>query len=236
MNRLHRIIAGSALAVAMTGGGVCMAQTEKEAPPPQTAQQNDQANAPQRRGDWRPPQDGQDDRRGDMRGDMREGMRDGMRPGGSFALLRGIELTDEQREQVKQIMQESREQREAWRNEHKDEVKAAQDEVDKAREALRRAEEKMRNLMENAPGGPKDTAEKIKSILTDDQKAQLEANIEKMKEQGPPPPPGDMMGGRDGQDGDQPRMNWRRDGGQRPEGEQPRRRQGDQPPPPPAEN
>jgi Spy/CpxP family protein refolding chaperone len=161
---------------------------------------------------------------------------DGERPRGPQGprimefLLKDLNLTEDQHEQIKVVLDDTRDAHMKWREEHADEADALRAEVRKAveakdREALAKLREKMKALREDAPK-PEDAVAKIRPILTEEQATKFDAKLaelkEKMKERagemregrGPrgPRPDGESM------EGDRP---------QRPEGRN--RRGGDRP-------
>lgn len=108
----------------------------------------------------------------------------------------GLDLTDEQRSEIKAILVEQRNAMKAYREAHKEEFEAVMKEIKAEREAMREerkasdekpagkrehkptpAQEKMRALMEGSPADGQ-ALEQIKAILTTDQQATIKAHME----------------------------------------------------------
>lgn len=90
-------------------------------------------------------------------------------PGQIHRLLRGIDPTEEQREQFKSIFKGHREKRQKAMEEHRDRI----EEID------RQIQELVKQKQELLGGGPKQLLDQIKTVLTDDQLEQLDLNIER---------------------------------------------------------
>lgn len=132
---------------------------------------------------------------GEGRGRPEGGRFDGERrgPGGEGQgprimgfLLHDLNITPEQHEQIKVVMEDARDKHMKWLEEHKDEVEALRSEVKKAveakdREALKGLREKMVALRENAPK-PEDAIAKIRPILTKEQATTFDTRLAEVKE------------------------------------------------------
>lgn len=177
--------------------------------------------------------DGERGQRG-QRGDRGEGMGQrgergergetgprGRRDPGDFAkrLFAGMELTDEQKTQIREIMKTHGEERKAWHEEHKEEFQAIREKMREARgdqEAMEALRKQVHALMDSAPK-PDATHDEIRALLNEEQQATFDERVEKMRERmeqwrerrkdGPPPGPGM------GPDGDGPPPPGARRGG-----------------------
>jgi Spy/CpxP family protein refolding chaperone len=202
-------------------------------------------DAPQKDGDGpTPPRphakaDGEGPRRGPGGPDGPRGPGEGARHRGG-ELLSQLDLTDDQKAQIKAITEEARADMEAWREANKEahevimaSLREARENQD--REAAEQVMADLRALRETAPDI--DIREKIHAVLTDAQKAKLKelaearhAEMEKRREEfqkrreaGEGPGDGERRG-----DGERPhRRGPGGPGGPRPDG--------DGPPPPPPE-
>lgn len=129
---------------------------------------------------------GQDgERRGPKAGGEGDALRERRRDG-IHRLMEGVNPTDEQKEQIRTILQESEETVRAYREEHKAEFEQIRTDMKAAREAgdrekMKALGEQLRKLMEASPR--QDIVEKIKAVLTPEQVKILEENIAKAKEQ-----------------------------------------------------
>ncbi len=118
----------------------------------------------------------------ERRGEMMDGVR---------GALRDLNLTEDQKAQIKTIMDEARDSREKFMDEHKDEVRAIREKMKAAREAkdrdqMKQLGEELRGIMESGPK-PQDTMEKIKGVLTPEQRDQLQGKLDQWKENHPRP-------------------------------------------------
>ncbi|QDU33945.1 periplasmic protein [Poriferisphaera corsica] len=155
-----------------------------------------------------------DDRgpRSRMNDDSRQENRHG--PGSMLrSLFRDLDLTSDQKEQIREIVESGREEHQAWREENQDDLRALKEDMreamqDKDREAAQSIREKMSDLMSSAPS-PRDGLNEIKSVLTKKQKKQLEENLSELR------PPRDRM--------DRPRRGDDRDDDDRPRAKRSRR-------------
>lgn len=95
-------------------------------------------------------------------------------PAPMFHVLRGLDLTKEQRDEVKTILKDAREKREAAIAENKD----ALDEIDAKIRAL---VEQRRKLMGDAPDR-KEVMEQVSEVLTPEQQEKLKEKIEAFKD------------------------------------------------------
>lgn len=180
-----------------------------------------------RGGEEGPPRGERSDReRGEGRGEGREGRRGERGERMARALFRDVELTPEQREQTKAVLNKHREQRRAWMEEHGEEMRDVRRQMREAREsgdeaAIAEARTKVREMMEGAPR-LQAVADEIRAVLTPEQVQQFDDNLEEMRQRVEEhmlngPPPGGPGGPPDGEDGE------RRDrGGERREGPPPR--------------
>ncbi len=148
-------------------------------------------------------------RRGSEAGER--GLRGQRDPGAILKrLFAGMELTDDQKTQIGEIMKAHGEERRAWHEEHKEEFDALREQMREARgdqEAMDALREKVHALMDSAPK-PDATHDQIRALLTEEQQTTFDERIEKLRErmqqwrEGRPdgPPPGEGMG----PDGDRP--------------------------------
>jgi len=101
-------------------------------------------------------------------------------------LMRSLDLTEEQREQIKPIMEAHREKMQAYREEHKDEVQALREEMKAARqdqneEAAKAAGEQLRAIWEGRPK-PEETLAQVRTHLTPEQQEKFDEGVEKIKQ------------------------------------------------------
>jgi Spy/CpxP family protein refolding chaperone len=125
----------------------------------------------------------------------REG-REGGRPGEAMfhQVLGKLNLTEEQKPKVKEILKAHHEEAEKFRQEHKEEFEALREKARQAREegdreAMKKVHEDLKALMDKGPGGPLKALEKIKPVLTAEQNATLDKMMADMRERfedGPP--------------------------------------------------
>ncbi len=163
------------------------------------------------------------------RGPRREGFRGGGPgrggdqgpggPGGGMPmrqLLRDLDLSEDQGQQIRSIMQEAQQQ-------HRQAMEQHREEIEKIDEQIRELHERKRELL---GGGPQGVMDQIKDVLNDEQRATFEQRLEEMRDRRGPGPGGPQMdgdgpprrGARDGggeMDDDAPRQRGPRDGGRR---------------------
>lgn len=120
------------------------------------------------------------ERDGKERGDRakRGGPRDRHR-----TLFDGIDLSDEQKAEIKEIMKAAGEARKAYIEANRDAFAKVREQMNEAREskdreAMKAAHDAFKALMQD---GPKPPFDKAKAVLTDEQLKQFEANLEKAK-------------------------------------------------------
>ncbi len=132
--------------------------------------------------------------KGERPGMMGEGPR-AERRGEAMDQLRGalkdLNLSEDQKARIKTIMDEARDSREKFMEEHKDEVQAIREKMKAAREAkdseqMKQLGEELRSIMESGPK-PTDTMDKIKGVLTPEQREQLQGKLDQWKENHPRP-------------------------------------------------
>lgn len=100
--------------------------------------------------------------------------------------LQELDLTDDQKAQVRSIMEETQKERQAFRQAHEQELKDLRQQIDAARQAkdhetAKELHAQVKAIMDQAPK-PKDTMEKVKTVLTDEQKARLDQKIKEHQE------------------------------------------------------
>ena len=132
--------------------------------------------------------------RGDRR-DQREARRDKARGDGPRqdarqqmvrALFEGIELSEEQRRDVRDVMQKHREDVQKWREENEQEIKKLRQRMQEARrdqdrDAAVAAFEELLKLSDDRPK-PDDLLDDIRAELTGDQVEEFNENVEEIKE------------------------------------------------------
>lgn len=101
--------------------------------------------------------------------------------------LDSVNLADDQKDQVKTIVVDSRTARKAWQKDHAEELKSIREEVKSARvakdkEKLTEANTKLKALRADAPK-PKDAFDKIRGVLTPDQLTAFDAKIKELRDQ-----------------------------------------------------
>lgn len=133
---------------------------------------------------------------------MRRGPRDG--EGMHRWLFEGMELSDDQKAQIHEVMKKHGDERKAWHEAHQEEFQALREKMRDAREAqdkdaMEALREEGKALMRSAPK-PDTTHDEIRAILNEDQREIFDERVEKMRERaeqwrerrqdGPPPGPG----------------------------------------------
>ena len=177
MNVMQRLTIGLA-AVALTTGGVVVAEDGGPMQGPKV-QAGERGEGARQRGD------GQRQRAEGERGERGRGqLADRM-----HRLMEGVNLTEDQKAQVRPIMEEAAEKWRAFHEEHKEELDKLREEMKAAREAkdkdkAKEVGQKVRAIMEQADFRG-DAIEKIKKVLTPEQLATFEKNLEEMKDRGP---------------------------------------------------
>ncbi len=131
-------------------------------------------------------------------------------------LFGGLELTDDQKAQIKEIMTKHGDERKAWHEAHKDEFHALRQKMREAREAddkdgIQGVRDEIKALIESAPK-PDAAHDEIRAVLNEEQQATFDERVAKMRERmeqwkeqrgdGPPGPPHGWHGrGPDGEKG-----------------------------------
>jgi periplasmic protein CpxP/Spy len=146
---------------------------------------------------------GRDGDRG-PRGEAGEKGRRGPRSRGDIAkrMFAGMDLTDEQKTEVKEILKAHGDERKAWHEEHQDEFQALREKMRDARgdqDAMEALRNEVHALMESAPK-PDATHDQIRGLLNEEQQATFDERVTKMRERmaqwrenrkdGPPRGPG----------------------------------------------
>ncbi|GAB4187668.1 MAG: hypothetical protein Kow00105_02360 [Phycisphaeraceae bacterium] len=98
----------------------------------------------------------------------------------------GLDLTEEQKTQIRDIMKQFGEERRAWHEAHKEDFEALRDKMRAAREsddpeAVKAVHEEIKALMESAPK-PDATHDQIRALLTEEQQAKFDERVAKMRE------------------------------------------------------
>ena len=122
------------------------------------------------------------------------GQQDEDRPNIMGAIRRmtdSLNLSDEQKGKIHSILEDAKQAREKFMEEHKDEHMKLMQELRDAKKAddeakIKETQGKLMALREQAPK-PKDTIDKIKEVLTDEQRAKLEEKIQEWKDNHPKP-------------------------------------------------
>jgi len=161
----------TALAVTVLSAGVALAGPDGERKPdrPNRERAERDGERPER------PDRGHRGRHGDRRHHV------------MAALFRGIELTDTQKQELREIGRAHREQVKAWHEEHRDELEAIREKMrqarqDKDREAAEAAREQFKQLLQTRPK-PDATFDAMRGVLTtDEDKAQFDENLESIKQ------------------------------------------------------
>ncbi len=105
---------------------------------------------------------------------------------GPRQLFAGMDLSDEQKEQVREAMMAHHEERKAWHEANKERFQSIREQMKAAheagdRETMQSLREQVRTLMESAPK-PDATHDTIRGILNEDQQAIFDERIEKIRE------------------------------------------------------
>jgi Spy/CpxP family protein refolding chaperone len=129
--------------------------------------------------------------------------------------IKQLNLSEEQKAELKQIHEDAKVARETFKAEHGEELKALHEEMKAARQAkdIDKAKEiggKIRELMAQGPS-PKDTMDKVKAVLTPEQQEQLKAKLEKFRENHPRLDPEKRKDKKDGGEEPKPRKRQRPD-------------------------
>lgn len=102
------------------------------------------------------------------------------------ALFKDVALTDEQRKEVRDVMQKHRESVQKWREENQEEIRKLRERIqearrDKDRDAAKAAFEELLELSEDRPK-PEALLDDIRGELTAEQVKQFNENVEAIKE------------------------------------------------------
>lgn len=127
----------------------------------------------------------------EQRANIMEAMRD---------LLKDLELTEDQKVQIKSIMEEAKGIREDFMEEHGAELDALREKMKEAREAkdreqMKQLADELRAIMEAGPK-PEATVNKIKEVLTPEQREKFDDRVAEFKEKHPRPEPGERPEGK----------------------------------------
>ena len=90
-----------------------------------------------------------------------------------FGILRDLDLSDEQKAEVKAILEKAKQKRQAVMAEHKEEL-------DKINEQIRKLVEQRKKLLAGAPDR-KELAKQISDVLTPEQQEEFSKRLEAMK-------------------------------------------------------
>ena len=125
-------------------------------------------------------------RRDKARSDGPRGARQDARQRMVRQLFEGIELSEEQRQEVRDVMQKHREGVQKWREDHEQEIKKLRERMREARreqdrEAAVAAFEELLKLSEDRPK-PENLLDDIRGELNDDQIKAFNENVEEIKE------------------------------------------------------
>lgn len=101
-------------------------------------------------------------------------------------LFEGVELTDDQRAQLKAVREKARTDAENWRNANQAKFKELREQMRTARqnddkEAFEAAKNEARNLMKNAPR-PRDYTDQVRGVLNEEQRVVFDQNHEELKQ------------------------------------------------------
>lgn len=132
------------------------------------------------------PNGGPDRETREQRKQQRMERREAMREKAREALYAGIELTDEQQQQIDAIREQARAAHDAWREENKAKFEAIREQFREAREnrdreAMQAAGEQMRQLWQQAPK-PRDHVDDVLNVLTPEQRERFQANMAQLQE------------------------------------------------------
>ena len=121
-----------------------------------------------------PKADGERGERGGRFSHGKRGHRDKGGKGGHMKYMLGdLDLTDEQKGQIKELGKANREAMKAWHKEHKDEIQAINKQIQKLHEQKRK-------LMKTSPMHQK-FPDQIRGVLDEEQQKTFDERIEKMK-------------------------------------------------------
>lgn len=109
------------------------------------------------------------------RGDRGGRFSHGRRVNAMRSLLRSLDLSDDQKDEIKDIRKANREEMKAWHTEHKDEIQ----EINKK---IKELHDQKRKLMEASPAH-QDLPSKIRGVLDEGQQKTFDEQIEKIKQQ-----------------------------------------------------
>lgn len=113
-----------------------------------------------------------------------------------LGVLRKLDLTEEQKQKVQQIMKGHRESAEQWREQNREKMKQLLEQLRQAKKSgdedkAEQIKEQIKTLTQQ-DGGPGDLIDDIKGVLTDEQKAKLE-EMRPDRRPGGPGGPGDHL-------------------------------------------
>lgn len=193
-------------------GGVAMAQQDGDGPG-----DGDRARKMLRGGEGR-PQRGERGEKGERADRGPRGDRGDM----GKRLFGGMELDEDQKAQIKDIMQAHGEERKAWHEANKGKFQALKDKMREAHKAedqvaAQAVRDEIKALMESAPK-PDASHDQIRAILNEEQQATFDERVAKMRERmenwkdgrGDGPQHGRRGPGGEGHDGDGPPKDGRR--------------------------
>jgi len=108
---------------------------------------------------------------------------DRARRGGHHRLFADMDLNDDQKDRIHEVMRSHGDSRRAWHDEHKDEFRALRDKMRNAREAddkdaMQAAHDEIRGLMESAPKFD-DAHDKVRAVLNEEQQATFDERVAK---------------------------------------------------------
>lgn len=185
MRWIRRASMAAATVAVLAAGATLWAAQDKDTATTQP-RERDVLRGPRMKGEGGP---------GSFRGDRQQ-----MRHRALMGVLRELDLTDEQREKIRALAADGRQAMEAWRQEHETELTELREQIADAREArdrekLKGLHEKMKVLHASLPEKAR-LLERIKEVLTDEQRQKLEQRLEELREQRPGPGmgPGDGEG------------------------------------------
>jgi len=102
------------------------------------------------------------------------------------ALFRDIELTDSQKEEVRGVLEQARDERRAWLEENGEQLRELRERFQDARaindvDAMQSIGQEVRTLMSAGPE-PMAVAEDVRGVLDESQAEQFDANLERVRE------------------------------------------------------
>ncbi|MEO0587403.1 MAG: Spy/CpxP family protein refolding chaperone, partial [Planctomycetota bacterium] len=162
-------------AVGLFGAGMAMAEPGGDGGKASSAEREARSGSDGERGQRRAGAEGREGRGGEARG-----------AGMIRAMFRDVDLSDEQKERVREILQEARSEREAWMAENGDQLRELREKMADARavqdtDAAQAVAQELRTIMSAGPS-PMGIAEDVRAELTAEQAEVFDRNFDEVQQ------------------------------------------------------